>query len=42
MIASSITVQGWLETIPVDRPVFVVAEGVFEYLFGRRSKKVLW
>lgn len=32
MIGSSITVQSWLEKIPADRPVLIIAEGVLEYL----------
>ncbi len=32
MIASSVTDDGWLARIPLDRPVFVVAEGLTMYL----------
>lgn len=32
MIASSVTNPQWLENIPADRPVMIVAEGVLEYL----------
>ncbi|HMK45450.1 MAG TPA: class I SAM-dependent methyltransferase [Methanocella sp.] len=32
MIGSSITEHGWLDEIPADRPVLVVAEGVLQYL----------
>jgi O-methyltransferase involved in polyketide biosynthesis len=32
MIASSITAPEWLADLPRDRPVMIVAEGVFEYL----------
>lgn len=32
MIAASVTTQEWLETIPNDRPVMIVAEGLLEYL----------
>jgi O-methyltransferase involved in polyketide biosynthesis len=32
MIASSITSTEWLEQLPRDRPVMIVAEGVLEYL----------
>jgi O-methyltransferase involved in polyketide biosynthesis len=32
MIEASITTQSWLETIPSYRPVFIMAEGVFEYI----------
>lgn len=32
MIESSITAQNWLKAIPSDRPVFIMAEGVFEYI----------
>jgi methyltransferase (TIGR00027 family) len=31
-IASSVTDSGWLEEIPVDRPVLVIAEGLLMYL----------
>ena len=41
MIASSITAQNWLETIPADRPVFIIAEGVFEYLSEEEVKTLL-
>ena len=32
MIGSSVTEPGWLDEIPVDRPVLVVAEGLVMYL----------
>ena len=32
MIPSSVTDAGWLEAIPLDRPVFLVAEGLTMYL----------
>ena len=32
MISSSITDSHWLAAIPADRPAFIMAEGVFEYL----------
>lgn len=32
MIACSITALTWLERIPANRPAFIIAEGVFEYL----------
>ena len=32
MVASSITDKEWLEKVPNDKPTFVVADGVFEYL----------
>jgi O-methyltransferase involved in polyketide biosynthesis len=41
MIASSITAQNWLETIPADRPAFIIAEGVFEYLTEEEVKTLL-
>ncbi|KAA6330891.1 putative S-adenosyl-L-methionine-dependent methyltransferase [termite gut metagenome] len=41
MIASSITEQNWLETIPADRPVFIIAEGVLEYLSEEEVKTLL-
>ncbi|MEO8855291.1 MAG: class I SAM-dependent methyltransferase, partial [Ginsengibacter sp.] len=41
MIASSITAQNWLETIPADRPTFIIAEGVLEYLSEEEVKTLL-
>lgn len=41
MIASSITEQNLLETIPADRPVIAIAEGVFEYLPEEEVKSLL-
>jgi O-methyltransferase involved in polyketide biosynthesis len=41
MIASSITAQNWLETIPADRPAFIIAEGVMEYLSEEEVKALL-
>ena len=41
MIASSITAQNWLETIPADKPVFIIAEGVLEYLPVEEVKTLL-
>ncbi len=41
MIASSITSQNWLETIPADRPAFIIAEGVLEYLSEEEVKTLL-
>ena len=41
MIASSITDQNWLETIPADRPAFIIAEGVLEYLSDEEVKTLL-
>lgn len=38
MIASSITAPNWLEMIPADKPVFIIAEGVFEYLSEEEMK----
>jgi len=32
MIASSVTADGWIEDIPVNRPTMIVAEGVLMYL----------
>jgi O-methyltransferase involved in polyketide biosynthesis len=32
MISSSVTEPGWLERIPNDRPVMIIAEGILEYL----------
>ncbi len=32
MVGASLTQAGWLETLPPDRPVLVVGDGVFEYL----------
>lgn len=41
MIASSITAQCWLENIPADKPAFIIAEGVFEYLSEEEVKILL-
>jgi O-methyltransferase involved in polyketide biosynthesis len=41
MIASSITAQNWLETISADRPAFILAEGVLEYLSEEEVKTLL-
>lgn len=41
MIASSITAQNWLETIPADRPALIIAEGVLEYLSKEDVKTLL-
>lgn len=32
MIGSSVTDEGWLDTVPADRPVLVVAEGLLPFL----------
>lgn len=42
MIASSIIHQDWLAAIPADRPAFIVAEGVFEYLSEEEVKTLLY
>jgi len=41
MIASSITAQNWLEAIPSDRPAFIIAEGVFEYISEEEVKMLI-
>ena len=41
MIASSVTTPGWIETLPTDRHVLAVAEGVFEYLTEDEVKAVV-
>jgi O-methyltransferase involved in polyketide biosynthesis len=41
MIASSITAQHWLETIPADRPALIIAEGVLEYLSEEEVKTLV-
>ena len=41
MIASSLTAQNWLETIPPGRPALIIAEGVLEYLPGEEVKTLL-
>jgi O-methyltransferase involved in polyketide biosynthesis len=41
MIASSVTAHNWLETIPADRPAFIIAEGVLEYLPEEEVKTLL-
>jgi O-methyltransferase involved in polyketide biosynthesis len=41
MIASSVTSLEWLATLPVDRPVMIVAEGLFEYLTEAQVQTLL-
>lgn len=41
MITSSITAQNWLDPIPSDKPVLIIAEGVFEYLSEEEVKTLL-
>ncbi len=41
MISSSITNPKWLVKIPKNRPVMIVAEGVFEYLSEKDIKNLL-
>ncbi len=41
MIESSITASDWLEIIPADRPAFIIAEGVLEYLSEAEVKTLL-
>ena len=41
MIGSSITAQNWLETILADRPAFIIAEGVLEYVSKEDVKMLL-
>ena len=41
MIASSVTTQDWLETIPADKPTLIIAEGLFSYLSEEEVKSLL-
>jgi len=41
MIASSITESNWINEIPNDKPVLIIAEGVFEYLTEDEVKTLL-
>ncbi len=41
MVASSITDSAWLDQLPRDRPVVVVADGVLEYLSETEVKSLL-
>jgi O-methyltransferase involved in polyketide biosynthesis len=41
MIASSVTAEGWLDEVPGDRPVMIIAEGLLEYLEERDVKVLL-
>ncbi len=40
-VSASITEAGWLQMIPVDRPVFVLSEGVFPYLLPSEVRHLL-
>lgn len=40
-VASSVTDQAWLETIPSDHPVMIVAEGLLEYLTEQEVQTLL-
>ena len=41
MIAASVTTQEWLASIPNDRPVMIVAEGLLEYLPEQDVQRLL-
>ncbi|ABO66630.1 MULTISPECIES: class I SAM-dependent methyltransferase [Geobacillus] len=41
MIASSVTEEGWLEKIPSDKPVMIIAEGLLEYFTVEEVKTLL-
>ncbi|MQA10909.1 MAG: class I SAM-dependent methyltransferase [Pseudonocardiaceae bacterium] len=41
MIGSSVTAEGWLEQLPADRPVVVVAEGLSMYLTESDGKRLI-
>jgi O-methyltransferase involved in polyketide biosynthesis len=41
MISSSVTEFGWLETIPNNKPVMILAEGLLEYLTQAEVKTLL-
>ncbi|WP_437190617.1 class I SAM-dependent methyltransferase [Planctomicrobium sp. SH527] len=39
-ISASITEPGWLQLIPVDRPIFVLSEGVFPYFHATEVQQL--
>lgn len=41
MIAASVTAQEWLDEIPADRPVLIIAEGLLMYLREREVAQLL-
>jgi O-methyltransferase involved in polyketide biosynthesis len=41
MIGASVTEDGWLEEIPADRPVLIVAEGLLPYLTSADVRRLL-
>lgn len=41
LIATSVTAPGWLEAIPNDRPVMIVAEGLMPYLPQAEAPRLL-
>ena len=41
MIGASVTEDGWLEDIPADRPVLIVAEGLLPYLTQADVRRLL-
>jgi O-methyltransferase involved in polyketide biosynthesis len=41
MIGPSVTAPGWLDAIPTDRPVLVIAEGLFPYLTEGEVRQLL-
>lgn len=41
MVASSVTAPGWLDAIPTNRPVLVVAEGLLMYLTEDEVRQLL-
>ncbi|WP_034482763.1 class I SAM-dependent methyltransferase [Actinomadura oligospora] len=41
MIGASVTDTGWLDKVPGDRPVLIVAEGLFPYLTADQMRRLL-
>jgi O-methyltransferase involved in polyketide biosynthesis len=41
MIESSVTELGWMDNIPVNEPVIIIAEGILEYIVEDGVKKIL-
>ncbi|MFC5186778.1 class I SAM-dependent methyltransferase [Actinomadura harenae] len=41
LVGASVTDDGWLDQIPADRPVLIVAEGLFPYLTATEVQRLL-
>ncbi|MEV5572156.1 class I SAM-dependent methyltransferase [Spirillospora sp. NPDC052269] len=41
LIGASVTDDGWLEQVPADRPVLIIAEGLFPYLTAAEVRRLL-